>query len=93
MPAAGVAAPSRQLPEHMETQRTQVLCGPDLNYHVSCLAIIATDLGTLSEPKRENCFADIDIDLCKHVYGSGHKQCLGFPGMGRKVQNQSTAKG
>lgn len=35
MPAAGVAGSSRQLPEHMETQRTQVICGPDLNYHTS----------------------------------------------------------
>ena len=38
MPAAGAAdalSGRPQLPEHIETQRTQVICGTDLNYHVS----------------------------------------------------------
>ena len=33
--AAGMSAPDPRMPEHMETQRTHVICGPDLNYHVS----------------------------------------------------------
>ena len=36
--AAGTSATGPQLPEHMETQRTQVICGPDLNYHVRTVA-------------------------------------------------------
>lgn len=31
--AAGAA--SGQLPAHMQIQRDNVICGPDLNYHVS----------------------------------------------------------
>lgn len=39
MPSAGATsaagAVSGQLPEHMQIQRDNVICGPDLNYHVS----------------------------------------------------------
>ena len=36
MPAVGAAGASAgQLPEHMQVQRDNVICGPDLNYHVS----------------------------------------------------------
>lgn len=34
MPAAATG-PAVSLPEHLEMQRTQVVCGPDLNYHTS----------------------------------------------------------
>ncbi|DBA69252.1 TPA: hypothetical protein ACH3X2_012994 [Trebouxia sp. C0005] len=33
--AAGMSASDPRMPEHMETQRTHVICGPDLNYHTS----------------------------------------------------------
>ena len=35
MPSAGAAGASAgQLPAHMQVQRDNVICGPDLNYHV-----------------------------------------------------------
>ena len=39
--AAGMSASDPRMPEHMETQRTHVICGPDLNYHVSTVILQA----------------------------------------------------
>ena len=78
MPATPRTPPSRTLPEHLEMQRTQVVCGPDLNYHVSSIiALQSLAVQKLKQPYVSTA-ADLDPDLGEHVYGTGYQQRMGF---------------
>ena len=70
--AAGMSASDPRMPEHMETQRTHVICGPDLNYHVSTVILQAQrplPAGKLQTPF----VADFFGDIRKYVHGTWHK--------------------
>ena len=89
--AAGTSATGPQLPEHMETQRTQVICGPDLNYHVRTVGRLESSL--LAETNTEYLVADFYVHISKHVYGVGYQQCMGLPEVGGQLPGESAAKG
>lgn len=78
MPAAASG-----LPKHLEEQRTQVMCGPDLNYHVSEVVHISKPPDSETSLLTSTLFiADFDPNIRQYVYGTGYQQCMGLTTVG-----------
>jgi len=71
--AAGMSASDPRMPEHMETQRTHVICGPDLNYHVSTVVLQAQRPLPAAGKLKTPFVADFFVDISKYVHGTRHK--------------------
>jgi hypothetical protein len=68
----------QQLPEPLETQRHYVLCGPDMNAHVSrrvgCSCSTPADTRARTAHALPGCSHDagVHVDVCQPVLAAGH---------------------